>query len=260
MGYALFFGCMFIAFGPAIAIFYFNISKNPQLIILTIGSSFFWLISILLASVWWYIIPPLQDFLFWTILWSVFFQETGRLLFFKVYSLAQKGVISSNVQQTSHLMSHPDSFATSIAFGIGTGVTYCCVMYLSVLWEATGPGTYFSPSCPSISIFILSAVLSFCFILFHVFWSIFSFDGFRQKSYWKLLAVFLCHLSASSLTMLNIQGGSCVASLILIFLLLIVSAIATWFVMINRNFLGRSTVNSFSKTANIEMTERPSFS
>jgi hypothetical protein len=40
MGYALFFGCMFIAFGPAIAIFYFNISKNPQLIILTIGRCF----------------------------------------------------------------------------------------------------------------------------------------------------------------------------------------------------------------------------
>jgi len=150
MGYLLFFGCLFIAFGPAFATFVLVLIKNPQLVIISIGSSFFWLCSLLIASIWWYIIPPLRYSFFWVIPWTIFFQEALRIVFYKLYSKGEIGLVNST--KTSHLTSHPDHLKTALAFGVGSGVTDSLITYISILWESTGPGTYMSPSCPSISL------------------------------------------------------------------------------------------------------------
>jgi len=232
MGLSMFFGCIFIAYSPAFAIFLFGIMGSPRLVILCIGSAFFWLLGILFSSIWWFIIPPLRTAFFWTIPWSVFFQELFRFLFFYLYVRAEKGFVRAH--QTARLTTHPDDLRASLALGLGSGVTHSMVTYLSILWDATGPGTYFSPSCPSVSLFLISALLSFCFILFHVLWSIVAFEGFREKNYKKMGGVVACHLVASLLTLLNLPGGSCVASVILLFLLLIASAVVSW-ILISRS-------------------------
>jgi len=239
----MFFGCLFVAFSPAFAIFVWAIAPNARLVIVAIGSSFFWLLSILLASIWWYIIPPLKSVMYWTIPWSVFFQELFRFLFLKLYTKAERGFIRRT--QTAKLTTHPDDLLASLAFGLGSGVTHSLVTYLTLLWEATGPASYFSPSCPSVSIFILSALQSFCFILFHCMWSVVAFNGFRERNFWKMGGVVLCHLLASMLTLLNITGGSCVAALVLLFALLIGFAIVTWVILI-RSTSARSRVQTTS--------------
>jgi len=256
MGYAMFFGCFFIALGPAAAIFYYNVSHSPQLIILTIGSAFFWVLSIFLTSIWWYIIPPLRDIYIWTIIWAVGFQELFRFLFLYLYQKAEKSATSKS-SKTAHLMTHPDNLNTAIAFGLGAGVVQCMITYVSILWEAIGPGSYFAPSCPSVNIFILSALHAFIFILLHVLWSIVAFDGYRTGSKLQMGLTVTCHYVASILTLLNLPGGSCVAALLLSFALLVGWAFYTWRVLTKATFGHQTHPHvKHSRLMQVEMAER----
>jgi len=223
----LFFACLFVTFGPAIALFLLIVSRSNQLIILTIGGSFFWLISILFSSFWWYIIPPLREYYWWVVIWSVAFQEVVRYLFYRVYawgfrSHAENPPQLLNQQGPNHrlhsLTERPNQIAAALAVGLGAGIAYALVMYTSILWDATGPGTLFSPACPKISLFMTSSLLALLFLSLHVFQSIIAFEGFRLKSYPKLAVVWGSHLLASLLSLANLPGGSCAGSLVPIFL------------------------------------------
>eukprot|EP01114_Cavostelium_apophysatum_P019378 TRINITY_DN6230_c0_g1_i1.p1 TRINITY_DN6230_c0_g1~~TRINITY_DN6230_c0_g1_i1.p1 ORF type:complete len:240 (-),score=25.49 TRINITY_DN6230_c0_g1_i1:50-769(-) len=235
MGYLMFFGCLLLAYSPAIAIFIQILSTNARLIILSIGSSFFWLLAILLASIWWTVIPPLRHIYFWTIIWTILFQELMRFVFFKLYSKAERGFVQSSKTQTRKLTTHPDNFKAALAFGLGSGVTHSLVTYVSVLWEALGPGTYYTAACPSVSLFLLNAIFSFCFITFHMLWSVVAYDGYRVRDWKKMGAVVLCHVAASYLTLLN--GVSCIAGIILVILLLLAFSGYTWYVMMRSSML-----------------------
>jgi len=238
MGYLLFFGCLFITLGPPAAIFMLIIAKSPRLIILTIGSSFFWLLAILLASIWWKIISPLQSIYYWIIPWSVLFQEAMRFTFYKLYTRAEKGFVSSRTQQTTHLTTHPDELKASLSLGLGTGLTHSLITYITIMWDASGEAAAFSPACPSANLFLTSALISLCFILLNTFWTIISFDGFRRRSWWKMLGVVVSHFAASFLTMLNMSGGSCWAALILLYVLLGAVALTSWFI-VGKSLSGR---------------------
>jgi len=165
---------------------------------------------------------------YWIIPWSVLFQEAIRFGFFRLYTKAEKGFVSKRVQQTAHLTSHPDEMKASLALGLGIGITHCLITYVTVLWEASGPAAAFSPACPAVNLFLTSALISLCFVLLNVFWTIISFDGFRKKSWWKMGGVVVSHLVASFLTMLNLKGGSCYTSIILLYVLLSLVSIVCW--------------------------------
>jgi len=85
-------------------------------------------------------------------------------------------------------------------------------MYVSVLWEATGPGTVFSPSCPSTNLFIISALLALLFSLMHVFLSLLLFEAYRTKNNRHIAMGWVAHFAISLLTMANLKGGYCVGS------------------------------------------------
>lgn len=85
-----FFGCAFLAFGPPLAMFTLTVSSEPMRIIILIASAFFWLISLLLSSILWYAVVPLQNDLAFGLVFSVLFQEafryiTNELLLWKIY-------------------------------------------------------------------------------------------------------------------------------------------------------------------------------
>ncbi|EFA85695.1 gamma-secretase subunit Aph-1 [Heterostelium album PN500] len=85
----------------------------------------------------------------------------------------------------------------AIAIGTGSGITYGFVMYGTILWEAQGPGNLFSPACPTVSLFILSAIYALCFSLLHIAWNITAFQGYRTKNYFNVGVVLLSHFAAS---------------------------------------------------------------
>jgi anterior pharynx defective protein 1 len=230
MGYPLVIGCFLIAFSPALAIMYFLTKQSAQLVILTIGSSFFWLLSILLVAIWWFIIPPLRESFWWIIPWSVLIQEGVRLLFYKLYVKGESGFVAS--APTSQLTTHPDELRASLALGLGSGIAYSLITYVSILWSGIGPGTYYSDTCPSVNIFIISALFSMVFILFHALWAVVAFEGFKTKKYFRVGIVVGCHLLVSLLTLLNFVH--CAASLVLLFLILFGFTCYTYYTVIYR--------------------------
>lgn len=80
MTIAEFFGCAFLAFGPPLAMFTFTIAHDPIRIIILIGASFFWLVSMLISSTIWFAVVPLRDVLVFGMIFSVIFQVSFILL------------------------------------------------------------------------------------------------------------------------------------------------------------------------------------
>ncbi|XP_049649791.1 uncharacterized protein LOC126035327 isoform X5 [Accipiter gentilis] len=95
MTLAIFFGCTFIAFGPVFSLFLFTIARDPLRIIVLIAGAFFWLVSLLLSSLIWFITvkasdprdEPLQKgLLIFGVMFSVLLQEAFRFLYYKLLS------------------------------------------------------------------------------------------------------------------------------------------------------------------------------
>lgn len=77
-----FFGCLFLAFGPPVSMFVLTIAKDPVRVIVLITSAFFWLVSLLLSALLWFVVTPLKDNLEFAMFFSVIFQELFRYLFY----------------------------------------------------------------------------------------------------------------------------------------------------------------------------------
>ncbi|KAG8560108.1 hypothetical protein GDO81_014792 [Engystomops pustulosus] len=61
MGLAVFFGCTFVAFGPALSMFILTIAGDPLRVIILVAGSFFWLVSVLFSSLIWFISVQVSD-------------------------------------------------------------------------------------------------------------------------------------------------------------------------------------------------------
>jgi len=191
-----------IVYAPLLALFIFFISKKSQLVILAIGSGFFWLISILVASMFWFSIPPLKGIYPFVIPCTVLFQELFRWIFYKIYTKAEIAFVKTAQLSTSPI----SALHSSVATGWGIAVAYALVMYVGVLWEGHGPGALFQPSCPSVSVFVISAFYCLCFVLLHICFSIIAFLGFRTHSYSKIAFVVGSHLLASGFSLIKVCG------------------------------------------------------
>jgi len=95
-----FFGCTFLAFGPPLAMFAITISKDPIRIIIMIASAFFWLVSLLLSSILWFVVVPLRSTLVFGLVFSVLFQELFRLLFYMLLRKAESGLRRVSDEET----------------------------------------------------------------------------------------------------------------------------------------------------------------
>ncbi|XP_040397480.1 uncharacterized protein LOC121062009 isoform X1 [Cygnus olor] len=103
MTLAVFFGCTFIAFGPALSLFLFTIARDPLRIIILIAGAFFWLVSLLLSSLIWFIAVKASDprdealqrgLLIFGVMFSVLLQEAFRFLYYKLLRKAIEGLVA----------------------------------------------------------------------------------------------------------------------------------------------------------------------
>lgn len=100
VNWPLLFGCILLAFGPLASLFFVLISQRAQLVIISLGGAFTWLVAILLTATIWYIIPPLKDSVEATIPFSVVVQELFRLAFYVGYTKTERAV--QNVATSTH--------------------------------------------------------------------------------------------------------------------------------------------------------------
>uniref|UniRef100_A0A671ENS2 Gamma-secretase subunit APH-1 n=1 Tax=Rhinolophus ferrumequinum TaxID=59479 RepID=A0A671ENS2_RHIFE len=176
---AVFFGCTFIAFGPALALYIFTIATEPLRVIFLIVGAFFWLLSLLLSSLVWFMTRTITDnkdgpvqkyLLMFGVLVSVLIQEMFRFAYYKILKKANEGLKSIN----------PDETAPSMRL-------------------------------------LAYAFMTLVIILLHIFWGIVFFDGCEKKKWYTLLVVLLTHVLVSALTFVSPHYGiSLVAAYVIV--------------------------------------------
>jgi anterior pharynx defective protein 1 len=217
-----FFGCVFIAFGPPLAMFCLSVAKNPIRVIILISAAFFWLVSLLLSSILWFAVYPLRDHLAFGVVFSVLFQELFRYLFYLLLRKAEVGLQKvSDVGVSGPIISLD---RTSLAFvaGLGFGIMSGSFSIINVLADALGPGTV-GIRGDSSYFFMVSAYTTLAFILLHTFWGVIFFQALDARNYILVGYVVATHLTVSCLSLVN-QDRLYLVSLIPDYILTIVSA------------------------------------
>uniref|UniRef100_A0A671NGD3 Gamma-secretase subunit APH-1 n=1 Tax=Sinocyclocheilus anshuiensis TaxID=1608454 RepID=A0A671NGD3_9TELE len=109
MTVAVFFGCTFIAFGPAVALFMFTIARDPLRVIFLIAGAFFWLVSLLLSSLVWFITVQISNknsaaqqrgLLIFGVVLSVLLQEAFRYGYYRLLKKANEGLLALSQEDT----------------------------------------------------------------------------------------------------------------------------------------------------------------
>eukprot|EP00002_Diphylleia_rotans_P030583 TRINITY_DN6298_c0_g1_i3.p1 TRINITY_DN6298_c0_g1~~TRINITY_DN6298_c0_g1_i3.p1 ORF type:complete len:246 (+),score=44.15 TRINITY_DN6298_c0_g1_i3:51-788(+) len=217
-----FFGSLLVAFGPFISLFCFVVAPMHKRVVFMLASCFFSLIGISCSALLWYILSPLQETYGAIIFWSVLIQEALRYAYVRTYRFSAKGI----ARLSRNLVLGPPTLGTSASSGIGFGMMYGLVMYVPVLANATGPGTLFSEACPKTDLFFLSSIYTLGMSLMLMLTTIMAFEAYIGPLCQKTtILIVLSHLSASYFSMLNLDGGSCVAGLVLLFVVVLLDAV-----------------------------------
>lgn len=189
-----------MAFGPALAMFCFTIAVDPIRVIILIASSFFWLLSLLISSIVWIIIP-IPEHLALGLVFSVIFQELFRFIVYKLLRHAERGLqtITENGKElieNKHIL----AYVAGLGFGLMSGL----FALINVLADSVGPATV-GLLAGSQQFFMTSAAFTLFFTLLHVFWSVIFFAALDNKNYYHLAWVIVSHFMASGFTFFNSQ-------------------------------------------------------
>ncbi|CAI5798497.1 gamma-secretase subunit APH-1A [Podarcis lilfordi] len=207
MGAAVFFGCTFIAFGPALALCLLTVAGDPLRVIILVAGAFFWLVSLLLASLIWFISVHLSDredgrlqygLLMFGAAVSVLLQEAFRFAYFKLLKKADEGLVTISEDGRSPISIKQMAYVSGLSFGIISGV----FSVINILADSIGPGTV-GIHGDSPHYFITSAFLTMALVFLHTFWGTIFFDACEKGRYWTLALVVISHLVTSGLTFLN---------------------------------------------------------
>ncbi|KAM9251387.1 gamma-secretase subunit Aph-1b-like [Cariama cristata] len=220
MTLAIFFGCTFIAFGPALGLFLFTIARDPLRIIILIAGAFFWLVSLLLSSLIWFIAvkasdprdEPLQKgLLIFGVMFSVLLQEAFRFLYYKLLRKAIEGLVALSEDGCSPISIQQMAYVAGVGFGLVSGT----FSMINLLADALGPGTV-GIHGDSQLYFLTSAFMTMVLIFLHTFWGILFFHGCEHRCWWEITAVIVMHLTVSGSTFCNpLYMGSLVPSYLL---------------------------------------------
>lgn len=195
-----FVGCSLTAYSPILAICLFAVMHDPIRIIILVTSAFFWLVALLLASIFWNFIM-FRHFFPASVVVSVLFQELFRYGIYYVLKKAEQVLKKMNVPNTNKEVSSNKQVVPLVS-GLGFGAISGCFSLVNILAELAGPGTvglvggseYFS---------LISSVYTMVFTLLHALWSVIFFSAVDQKNYQQLVWVVGSHLLVSCMTLLN---------------------------------------------------------
>ncbi|XP_032746848.1 LOW QUALITY PROTEIN: gamma-secretase subunit APH-1A-like [Rattus rattus] len=208
MAAAVFFGCAFVAFRPAFALFLITVAGDPLWVIILVAGAFFWLVSLLLASVVWFIFVhvtgrPDARLQYGPLIFgaavSVLLQEVFRFAYYKLLKKASEGLASLSGDERSPISIRQMAYISGLSYGIISGV----FPVTNILADALGPGVV-GIHRDSPYYFLTSAFLTIAsIILLHTFWEVVFFDAYERRRYWALGLVAGSHLLTSGLTFLN---------------------------------------------------------
>ncbi|XP_060119495.1 gamma-secretase subunit Aph-1b-like [Heteronotia binoei] len=227
MTLAVFFGCAFVAFGPALALFLLTVAADPLRIIILIAGAFFWLVSLLLSSLVWFVAVKASDprdealqkgLLICGVVFSVLIQEAFRFLYYKLLRKAIEGLVALSEDGCWPVSIQQMAYVAGLGFGLMSGA----FSMINLLADAVGPGTV-GIYGDSQLYFLTSAFMTLVMIFLHTFWGIVFFHGCETRQWWEVSAVVITHLIVSGLTFWNpIYLGSLLPAYLLM------AAVAVW--------------------------------
>ncbi|XP_032871740.1 gamma-secretase subunit APH-1A-like [Amblyraja radiata] len=192
MSAAVFFGCTFIAFGPASALLLITVFGDPLRVIILVAGSFFWLVSLLLSSLLWFIAVQLSNkenrnvqrgLLIMGAGISVLFQEAFRFAYYKLLKRADQGLVAISEDGQSPISIGQMAYVSGLAFGVISGA----FSVINVLSDSLGPGVV-GIHGGSPYFFLTSAFFTMALVLLHTFWGVVFFDACEKRN-WLVLAV-----------------------------------------------------------------------
>lgn len=207
LGYAL------ISLGPALSIFVSVIAKKPFLVLTLLTSTLFWLISLIILSGAWRAFLPVKSSASWTyaivIFTSVCFQEGVRFIFWKLYKKLEE-ILNAFADRTSKpRLFLTDKMQIELAGGLGHGVAHAVFFCLSLLTPAFGRATYYVERCSHMPFFLISAIISFAFLVIHTFSMVIAFNGYAERRRSDQFFVPVSHMVAAIMTLINLAPGGC---------------------------------------------------
>ncbi|XP_071794912.1 gamma-secretase subunit Aph-1-like [Asterias amurensis] len=224
------FGALFVAYGPPMSLFIFTIAHNPLRVIVMMAGMFFWLIALLLSSIWWFAIVPLREELAFALTFSVLFQELLRFAYFKLLRKAEDGLqqfnqtgpsttTSADSNGTSDSARHVYAYVAGLGFGTMSGI----FQLVNIVADSKGPGTVGINGGPP-DFLITSAFLTMAMVLLHIIWNVLFFHGCETKKYYINAIVVASHFLISELTLLNEQQLYAVTLPVAFLVLLVLSS------------------------------------
>ena len=199
-------GCAAVAFSPAIVLFVMVVARQPDLVIVVVGSAFVWLLSISLVAFVWVVLTPLQSQLWLVLLYGALVQEAARWLTYQMHARLIRGLRAAGLQAVpaSRLTGPLGLAPTAVANGLGIGVMQTLVMHSEVISRALLPGSLYTVSCTHLSVFSVSALCSLGMLITNVLLSVVGWTAaYPMRSYQLIGAMVLLRVLVSGSTLLN---------------------------------------------------------
>lgn len=184
-----------IAYGPVAVLFLVTLLRYAEQVIVLLISAFLWLISLLLSSLVWKIVVPLQQVPEFSLPFAVIFQELFRIIcYFMVVKLEAK------FPNPDLRYAHKLAYASGLGYGLASGL----FLFLNVLKTSLGPGVVGFVNQSHFPDFVLTSALLTCtFILLNITWSVVLFHALRKRNWILIGCVPVSHLLISGMTLLN---------------------------------------------------------
>ncbi|CAI5495657.1 unnamed protein product, partial [Closterium sp. Naga37s-1] len=185
MTFAAFCGAFLIGFGPAIAVIAVTVSRQAFLSLVTLTSTFYWLITLLAIAFLWrpfIALTSLSDFfLLLLILSAVAGQELSRQLLCQILFRLERGLNTIAAARRLPPLSPLNTFHLSLATGLGHGIAHSLFLFLSVSSPAIGPATFYSWRCPQLPLVLLAAIASAAFLIIHSVGMVLAYDAHKAQ-------------------------------------------------------------------------------
>jgi hypothetical protein len=214
MTYVAFLGGLMTTFSVPTLVLFLTLRKYPFLILLFMAGAFFWIFGALLkASLW----MAFQDSVWGAVITGVVVDGGCRVCFAWSYTKWRpKLALLMGESSRGDINKTMNYRSSSLAAGLGYGTIQAAALYGLALSEATGPATYYLTNCPNISIFLLQAAVSLCFLCMAPFLQYAAMHAvYHQKWVHVAPAVGLHALAAvASISSTSEAAGMCVVSVV----------------------------------------------
>ena len=224
-------GCITVAFSPSLVLLLMVVSRQPELVVVMVGSAFVWLLAISLVALVWAVLVPARGMVWLLVLYAAGLLEFSRWFAYKVHMRLLRGLKAAGMEPVppSRAPTAAALLPAAVAHGLGVGMTQTLVMQGDVLGRALLPGTLYDTSC-GLSVFSAASLAALGMQLLNVLLSIIGWTAaYPHASRPMLLAMYALHASASATTVLSTSGAlgtsGCATALPALFAVVLVAAL-----------------------------------